>query len=407
MDIRPSTRRSMLISIAAAGTVGIAGCSSDEDREDATDEPTDGGGVPTESETDGTADGPTDREDTENDPDGVDDIDAFLREADGDEVTIPPGTYEWHGTGLTATSKILGGGDRGDVVLELVSGTMDGTVHGTIENIVVRGRNLESKAGIDHHPGGVIDGFCWPEGGNRDQDRAIYHPTGGERTVIRNTCVAGLANNGAYVDKAPVTVERSAFLNNNIANLRVGHADVDTTSKSVIRDTLIAVTSSPRVGVDASTRNPVGLRIRHPGRFVIENCWLVFSEDGSSADGLVELRGDDIEAEFRNTHFYNDSEAPLIANIGSNNSVTLTGCTATGSGQMSTAAIDSGSLIESDAAVPLPSTVTGFPQADESYGFDASNEIFGAGGEVPEHPGENVSSESVGNDEPEIEHREL
>lgn len=397
----------MLISIAVASTVGIAGCGSDGDRKDVTDEPTDRDGVSTDSETDGTSDTPTDGEGTENDPGQVDDIDAFLREANGDEVTIPPGTYEWRGTGLTANSKIVGGGDQGDVVLELVSGTMDGTVHGTLENIVVRGRNLASKAGIDHHPGGVIDGFCWPEGGNRDQDRAIYHPTGGERTVIRDTCVAGLANNGAYVDKSPVTVERSAFLNNNIANLRVGHADVDTTSKSVIRDTLIAVTSSPRVGVDASTQNPVGLRIRHPGRFVIENCWLVFTEDGSSADGLVELRGDDIEAEFRNTHFYNDSEAPLIANIGSNNSVTLTGCTATGSGRMSTAAIDSGSFTESDAPVPLPSTVTGFPQADESYGFDASNEIFGAGGEIPEHPGENVSSEQVGNYESEIEHREL
>ena len=402
-----STRRSILVSIGAAGAAGIAGCAGDEDREDVTDDPTERDGTPTDSETEATDNEPTDAEPSENDPDRVDDIDAFLREADRDQITIPPGTYEWHGTGLTANSKIVGGGDRGDVVLDLVSGTMDGTVHGTLENIVVRGRNQESKAGIDHHPGGVIDGFCWPEGGNRDQDRAIYHPTGGERTVIRNTCVAGLANNGAYVDKSPVTVERSAFLNNNIANLRVGHADAGTTATSVIRDTLIAVTSQPRIGVDASTRNPVGLRIRHPGRFLIENCWLVFTEPDSSADGLVELRGDDVEAEFRNTHFHNDSDVPLIANIGSNNSVTLTGCTANGSGRMTTAAIESGSLVESDRPVPLPSTVTGFPQADESYGFDASNPVFGAGGEVPEHPGEDVPGEPVETTRPvsDTEHR--
>lgn len=404
----PSTRRSLLTAIAAAGAVAIAGCSSDDDgadEGDGTDEPIDPTGVRTDRETEATEHETTDREDTENEADQIDDIDAFLRKADRDQITIPPGTYEWNGTGLTANSHIAGGGDRGDVVLELVSGTMDGTVRGTLENIVVRGRNHESKAGLDHHPGGVIDGFCWPEGGNRDEDRAIYHPTGGDRTVIRHTCVAGLGNNGAYVDKAPVTVERSAFLNNNVANLRVGHADVDTTTTSVIRDTLIAVTNPPRLDVGTNQPNPVGLRIRHPGRFVIENCWLVFTEDAPAADGLVELRGDDIVAEFRNTHFHNDSDAPLIANIGSNNSVTLTGCTASGRGRMTTAATDAGSLIRSDRPVPLPSTITGFPQADESYGFDPSSPLFDAGGEVPKHPGENVSGEPVRNHEFEIEHR--
>jgi len=400
----PKTRRTILSSIAAAGAAGIAGCSTDEDGEDITDEPVDEDGIRTDREAEPTDDDPTDREATDDDRDQVDDIDTFLREADQDQIRIPPGTYDWNGTGLTANSRIVGGGDRGDVVLELVSGTMDGTVRGTLKNIVVRGRNHDSKAGLDHYPGGVIDGFCWPEGGNRDQDRAIYQPTGGGRTAIRHTCVAGLGNNGAYVDKAPVTVERSAFLNNNVANLRVGHADSDRTTTSIIRDTLIAVTSNPRLGAGVTTPNPVGLRIRHPGHFVIENCWLVFTEDASTADGLVELRGDDIVAEFRNTHFHNDSDTPLIADVGSNNSATLTGCTASGSGRMAAAATVSGSFIESDRSVPLPSTVTGFPQADESYGFDPSIPLFGAGGEIPEHPGGNVSGEPVRTYEFEIEH---
>jgi hypothetical protein len=402
----PRTRRSILTSIAAAGAAGIAGCASDDgvdDGEDVTDDPIDRDGVRTGREADVTDDS-IDQEGTD-DRGQVDDIDALLREADRDQIRIPPGTYEWNGTGLTADSRIVGGGDRGDVVLELVSGTMHGTVRGTLENIVVRGRNHESKAGLDHYPGGVIDGLCWPEGGNRDQDRAIYHPTGGDRTVIRHTCVAGLGNNGAYVDKSPVTVERSAFLNNNVANLRVGHADSDTTATSVIRDTLIAVTSRPRLGVEVRTPNPVGLRIRHPGRFVIENCWLVFTGDAPVADGLVELRGDDIVAEFRNTHFHNDSDAPLIADVGSNNEVTLTGCTASGRGRMATAATVSGSLIGSDRPVPLPSTVTGFPQADEAYGFDPASPLFDAGGEIPDHPGGNVSGDPVQTHEFEIEHR--
>jgi hypothetical protein len=41
------TRRSVLTSIAAAGAAGIAGCASDGDGEDVTDEPTDEDGIRT------------------------------------------------------------------------------------------------------------------------------------------------------------------------------------------------------------------------------------------------------------------------------------------------------------------------------------------------------------------------
>lgn len=311
-----------------------------------------------------------------------DTIDPFL-DGSGADVRIPPGTYEWHGAALEASDRLVGAGDTGDVVLELSSGSMTGSVRGTLGNIVVRGRNPESKAGIDLYPGGKIRGFCWPEGGGRSQDRAIYHPEGGSRTTIRNACVAGLANNGAYVDKAPVTVRNCAFLNNNVANLRVGHRDGSSpVATSRIQDSLVAVTGDVRVGPGDAVQNPVGLRIRHPGRFVVEDCWFIFTADAPSADGLVELRGQDISAEFRNCHFHNGTGNALVRNSGSDNLARLRNCTVSGSGRRTvdeTAVL--GGLTTATPRVPSPSTVTGFQQADEAFGFDATVPPFGGDGE--------------------------
>lgn len=314
-----------------------------------------------------------------------DDIDPFLDQSvdEGDRsIYIPPGTYEWHGDGLDARGVLAGEGHSGDVVLELRSGSMHGSVRGILENIVVRGLNPESKAGLDLYPGGEINGFCWPEGGDKSEDRAIYHPEGGARTAIRNSCVAGMVNNGAYVDKAPVTVENCAFLNNNVANLRVGLRDGSNRSAtSHIRNSLVAVTSETRTGDEADDQNPVGLRIRHPGRFVIENCWLVFADGAPHADGIVELRGDEITAEFRNCHFHNDTESELVLDNGSDNQATISNCTVSGSGRTTVSAESvSGSLAQTAVRVPLPSTVTGFRQADEAYGFDPGTAPFSRGG---------------------------
>lgn len=313
-----------------------------------------------------------------------DKIDPYLKThvGDGDRTYIPPGTYQWNGSGLNASNRLVGNGDTGDVVLELQSGSMSGSVRGSLENIVVRGLNHESKAGIDLYPGGEIDGFCWPDGGDKDQDRAIFHPNPGTRTSIRNTCVAGMANNGAYVDKAPVTVENSAFLNNNIANLRVGHrAGSNREATSYISNSLIAVTSSVRTGVENASQNPVGLRIRHPGQFVVENCWLVFTSGAPPADGIIELRGDDITAEFRNCHFYNDTKNDLILDAGSNNRATLSNCTVSGSGKTDISVEStSGSPTKTSVRVPAPSAITGFSEADESYGFDLTEHPFDSTG---------------------------
>ncbi|WP_284033471.1 hypothetical protein [Halobaculum lipolyticum] len=255
---------------------------------------------------------------------------------------------------------------------------MDGAVYGTLENIVIRGENPEPKAGLDLYPGGVVRGFCWPEGGGRDQDRALYHPEGGARTTIRNACIAGMANNGAYVDKAPVTVENSSFINSNVANLRVGLDEgSDPDAVSHVRDSLVAVTSDVRTDA-GSGQNPVGLRIRRTGQFVVENCWFVFGADAPGSDGLVEIKGDDVSVEFRGCHFHNDTESEVIRDGGEANQVTLTNCTVSGEGN-TTVSEDSvsGSLRTEATQVPLPSTVTGYSQADEAYGFDPQARPFG------------------------------
>jgi len=82
------------------------------------------------------------------------------------DVTIPAGSYDWHGSGISVSSgdTLRGDGNPGDVTWNLVEGTMDGYVEGTLSNIVVRGLNQQTKAGIDLYPGATIDGFVWPDG---------------------------------------------------------------------------------------------------------------------------------------------------------------------------------------------------------------------------------------------------
>jgi len=121
------------------------------------------------------------------------------------EVMVSPGEYTWDG-GLDIGSgdALVGDGSPGDVVATIESGSMDGSIEGRLENIVVRGENPESKAGINLYPGATVDGLIWPEGGQQSEDRALYTPTGGdERLTIRNSAWANMVNNGAYVDKPP------------------------------------------------------------------------------------------------------------------------------------------------------------------------------------------------------------
>ncbi len=315
------------------------------------------------------------------------------------EQTIPAGEYDWDGSSLSVGSgeAVVGEGDPGDVVWNLNSGTMDGTVAGRLENVVVRGDNPSPKAGIDLAPGGVIDGFVWPEGGGQSEDRALYHPDGGGRTEVRNTAFGWMANNGAYIDKAPVTMENSAAVNNNIANIRVGHWDDRGTSNprektTYIRNCLVAVTETPRHDNEAGSYAR-GIRLRHPAHLVIENCYIVFHDVDGTAD-LVELHDEapGSTVEIRNTHFYNDSGGRLVRDkSGGEMDVTIEDCTVAGSGNREVQPnYDGNGFTEESVKVPLPSEITGYAAADE---------IAGVGPNVHPFDGEATSSGSTSEDD--------
>lgn len=288
------------------------------------------------------------------------------------EVVVDPGEYSWDG-GLEIGSgdALVGGGSAGDVVVNIESGTMDGSNEGRLENIVVRGENPESKAGIDLHPGSTVDGFIWPEGGQQTEDRAFYTPTGGNSPVtLRNAAWAWCVDNGAYVDKPPMRIENCAAVNNNISNIRVGHREgTDSGATTYVRNSLVAVTREV-LSHEGNSSNGRGLRIRHPGTFVIENCWFVFLDVDTASNPIdIEEEASGSTVEIRNCAFYNDSDEAIISDAGSSD-LTIENCTVVGSGSTEVDADYSGSGVTEggSAEFPLPSAITGYAVADEIEG---------------------------------------
>ena len=297
---------------------------------------------------------------------------TYLNE-DG-EVHIPPGEYTWDGADLSISSgdAVIGDGNPGDVVFNLGSETMRGQIRGTLKNITVRGHNQDPQSGLRIYPGCTIDGFLWPEGGQEDRDMGIYTSEGGnDRVHIRNSGWAWMVNNGAYVDKPPVTVENCVAANNNISGIRVGHRDGTSSGQTTyIRNSIIAVTRNvPNDSTNSS--NARGVRVRHPGNFVIENCWFVYLDVDKEGD-LIVFHDDAAGANvtIRNCAFYNDSGGDLIRDkTGGDVDVTIENCTVEGSGSRNIDPSYSGSgFTEASAEYPLPSQVTGIPAADEIEG---------------------------------------
>ena len=317
------------------------------------------------------------------------------------KTTIEPGEYTWEGKEfeIGSDAALIGGGTEGDVVLNLESGTMHGTVEGKLENVVVRGKNPEPKSGLDLSPGATLDGFIWPEGGQRSEDRALYTDSGGdERVTIRNSAWGSMANNGAYVDKPPVTIENCAAVNNNIAGIRVGHRDGTSSGKtSHVRNCLIAVTGDIPSD-DTNTANARGLRIRHPGTFIVENCYFVYL-DVEGAGNPIEIEDDapGSTVELRNCAFYNETGNPLVVDeTGGDLDLTVENCVAVGSGNHEVDAEFSGSGVTSggDVSFPTPGKLTGYPSADEIQGVGSDVGPWNSGGSAAGNQGEGDESSS-------------
>jgi hypothetical protein len=300
------------------------------------------------------------------------------------EVTIPAGEYTWNDDDLDIGSSdaLVGGGDPGDVVVTLESGTMDGWIEGRLENIVVRGHNEDARAGLYVVSGCEIDGFHWPEGGNESRDRAMYNPEGGQRAIVRNSSWAWMGNNGAYTDKLPMTFENCVAANSNISNIRVGHrrgTDVDETT--YVRNSLIAVTDVVR-NDDTNTKNARGLRMRHPGTFVVENCYFVAMDADGVGNPIVAHDGAaGSTLTIRNCHFYNDSSRDIIRDkTGGDIDVTVENCTFQGSGSDRIEPdYDGNGIVDGAPEFPLPSDVTGYAVSDEIDGIEAGVGPWGGG----------------------------
>ena len=344
-----------------------------------------------------------------------DTVDPYLDDYAGgsDTVVVPEGTYEWDGGGLdTGDGEIIGAGDPGDVVFNLSSGaTMDGSVDngGTLSNIVVNGANGESKSGINTPPGATVDEFIWGAGGQQDEDRAFYSPDGGEeRMTIRNSLWANLVSDGAYVDKPPVLVENCVSINNNVSGIRIGHRDgTPSDATSYVRNCLVAcVDDIENDSINSSVGR--GLRMRHPGHFVIENCWFVYLEESSGAANPVELH-DEAEGstvELRNCHFHNETSEAVFRVKGdeTQSSLTVEDCTFSGGGSMEFEMDYDGNglTVDDSVVVPYPSEITGVPQADDTPRFDPSAGPFDPDYESPEpsEPIDDGSGDDGSTDEP-------
>jgi len=294
------------------------------------------------------------------------------------EVVVDPGQYQYEAPEVDAGAALVGGGDPGDVELLLEDGTFGGYVEGRLENIVVRGENPEATSGLDLYPGATLDGFIWPDGGQQERDKGLYTPEGGnDRLTIRNSAWAWMVNNGAYVDKPPVTVENCVAANNNIAGIRVGHRDETNNPLSettYVRNSLITVTDDIQHD-STNSANGRGLRMRQPGNFVVENCWWVYL-DANGAGNLIEIEDEAAGStvEIRNCAFYNDSSAPILNDKSDGQcDVVIENCVLLGDGNHEVGVDYSGSGFVGGGEVtfPLPSEVTGYAAADDIPGVGA------------------------------------
>lgn len=339
-------------------------------------------------------------------------VDPFLTDYSGD-IEIPEGTYEWHGDGLDADGRdIIGLGNYGDVVFNITDGTIHGRVEqgDTLKNIVVRGPNPESKGGIDLHPGCTFDGVALVDGSYALEDRGFYDASGGEASSTLRNCVAsGVINNAAYCDKHAKTVENCAFMNSNISQLRVGHREDKGTSDAMgkttyVRNCLIALTADvPPSKERNGAQHARGLRLRHHANLVVENCWFVWFDRDGYGGRPIELHDEagGSNVTIRNCHIHNDSAAELLYDkSGGETDLTIENCTVSGSGSRDINVGYSGDgFTEQNVTVPLPSDITGIPQADDAWGFTPSAAPFGStnvdSGSGSDDDGTNTSDPAV------------
>jgi len=324
------------------------------------------------------------------------------------DVTVPPGTYEWHGTpfDIKKGDSFIGGGNPGDVVFKITRGTMGGHLRGTLKNIVVRGRNPSGESEINTYPGCTLDGFVWPEGAptSSKDSRALFdRESGSEPATFRNSAWAHCRNNGAYTMKGPKNISNVVALNNNISQVRVGNGDGAPHNGTIRVNNCVIGVVSPVPANFRGDHNGRGLYIREPGNFIVENCTFV-NKDVTGAGNMIEMHDPAYgNVTIRNCHFYNDSKSDII-NDHTNGSfnITVQNCVFDGSGSSNISASYSGSGVRSgNVTVPLPSRVTGRSEADLIAGVTPGTAPFASAGTKkpsqgqPQHTGTGIPKTAI------------
>jgi len=276
-----------------------------------------------------------------------DTIDPYLNEyfTSGNEVLVPPGTYQWNGGGFPGTD--IGDaalrGDGGMVKLDAGDGwthtpdcyASSGTV--LVENIQILGqvggsssdpsdRGRFSFGASSSSAKCVVRNFVMRDGSVADTwGQGIYIGSDhvGE-VVFDGVDIRGMNNNGIYTGgsaKGPVHWKNCFFKNNNIANIRMA------TDGSSVKNCVVLVDAA----TDAPTNNMRGIWVREGGdNMTVDNSDVYYAYSGSGSGNPISVKPRDGSGsgQFGTVRVYNETDNSAIRHVGgdwSGNTAHVTG----------------------------------------------------------------------------------
>lgn len=276
-----------------------------------------------------------------------DTIDPYLDKhfTSGNEVVVPPGTYNWNGGGFPGTdiSDAALRGDGGMVKLDAGDGwthTPDcyasgGTV--LVENVQILGkvggsssdpsdRGRFSFGASSSNAKCVVRNFVMADGSVADTwGQGIY--IGSAHTgelVFDGVDIRGMNNNGIYTGgsaKGPVHWKNCFFKNNNIANIRMA------TDGSSVKNCVVVVDAA----TNAPTNNMRGIWVREGGsNMTVDNSDVYYAYSGSSSGTPISVQPRDGSGsgQFGTVRVYNETSNSAIRHAGgdwSGNTAHITG----------------------------------------------------------------------------------
>lgn len=257
-----------------------------------------------------------------------DEIDDYLEEhvADGTEVRIPAGRYDWNGEGFSGATEDAAIVGDGAVVLTNTVGEYYQTItadSGTVElrNLTFRGQATGEDARFrlraEDDATVLVDGVNFPDGSEAGaKAKAFYVPREHAGTVeIHNSYVAQFDDNGIYANSpgyddgedGAVIVDGCVAHNNNISGIRVG------SDGSEVRDCLV-VNDEPAPESRNGTINQRGIRVRSDGEDVtIADCAIIHTVEGTGTPIQLHRGAEGGSGEISNVRIHNETDGTAIA----------------------------------------------------------------------------------------------